>query len=170
MITLLRSYNLKSILILKVIGMYIFYFCLTFFLVLIDFISKMLVEKYLKHRIGINIIKNVLGFRYIENTGAAFGILKNQRFFFVIITIIAFFFVGYCFFASKKNQINKTALVFVFAGTLGNFLDRIFKGYVIDFIDILPTDFPIFNFADVFLVSGLFALGLDFFRKEFYSK
>ena len=102
-----------------------------------------------------NIIKNVLSFRYIENTGAAFGILKDQRFFFVAITIVALFIIGYYFFASKQNQINKTALVFVFAGTFGNFLDRIFKGYVIDFIDIIPIDFPIFNFADVFLVSGL---------------
>lgn len=146
--------------------MYIFYFCLAFFLVSIDFISKMLVEKYLKNRIGINIIKNVLGFRYIENTGAAFGILKNQRFFFIAITIVALFLIGYYFFALKQNQINKTALVFVFAGTLGNFLDRIFKGYVIDFIDIMPIDFPIFNFADVFLVSGLFIIGLDFFCKK----
>lgn len=146
--------------------MYIFYFCLAFFLVSIDFISKMLVEKYLKNRIGINIIKNVLGFRYIENTGAAFGILKNQRFFFIAITIVALFLIGYYFFALKQNQINKTALVFVFAGTLGNFLDRIFKGYVIDFIDIIPIDFPIFNFADVFLVSGLFIIGLDFFCKK----
>ena len=146
--------------------MYIFYFCLAFFLVSIDFISKMLVEKYLKNKIGINIIKNVLGFRYIENTGAAFGILKNQRFFFIAITIVALFLVGYYFFASKQNQINKTALVFVFAGTLGNFLDRIFKGYVIDFIDIIPTDFPIFNFADIFLVSGLFIIGLSFFCEK----
>ena len=146
--------------------MYIFYFCLAFFLVSIDFISKMLVEKYLKNKIGINIIKNVLGFRYIENTGAAFGILKNQRFFFIAITIVALFLIGYYFFALKQNQINKTALVFVFAGTLGNFLDRIFKGYVIDFIDIMPIDFPIFNFADVFLVSGLFIIGLDFFCKK----
>ena len=146
--------------------MYIFYFCLAFFLVSIDFISKMLVEKYLKNKIGINIIKNVLGFRYIENTGAAFGILKNQRFFFIAITIVALFLVGYYFFASKQNQINKTALVFVFAGTLGNFLDRIFKGYVIDFIDIIPINFPIFNFADVFLVSGLFIIGLSFFCEK----
>ena len=146
--------------------MYIFYFCLAFFLVSIDFISKMLVEKYLKNKIGVNIIKNVLGFRYIENTGAAFGILKNQRFFFIAITIVALFVIGYYFFASKQNQINKTALVFVFAGTLGNFLDRIFKGYVIDFIDIIPTDFPIFNFADVFLVSGLFIIGLGFFCEK----
>ena len=146
--------------------MYIFYFCLAFFLVSIDFISKMLVEKYLKNKIGINIIKNVLGFRYIENTGAAFGILKNQRFFFIAITIVALFLIGYYFFASKQNQINKTALVFVFAGTFGNFLDRIFRGYVIDFIDIIPINFPIFNFADVFLVSGLFIIGLDFFCKK----
>ena len=62
-------------------------------MVSIDFISKMLVEKYLKNRIGINIIKNVLGFRYIENTGAAFGILKNQRFFFIAITIVALFLI-----------------------------------------------------------------------------
>lgn len=146
--------------------MYIFYFCLAFFLVSIDFISKFLVEKYLKNKIGINIIKNVFGFRYVENTGAAFGILKNQRFFFVAITIVALFVIGYYFFASKQNQINKTALVFVFAGTFGNFLDRIFRGYVIDFIDIMPINFPIFNFADVFLVSGLFIIGLDFFCKK----
>ena len=146
--------------------MYIFYFCLAFFLVSIDFISKFLVEKYLKNRIGMNIIKNVLSFRYIENTGAAFGILKDQRFFFVAITIVALFISGYYFFASKQNQINKTALVFVFASTFGNFLDRIFKGYVIDFIDIMPIDFPIFNFADVFLVLGLLMIGFGFFCEK----
>lgn len=138
------------------------YFCLAFVLITCDFVSKALALKYLKNGVSINLIKNICALSYVENTGAAFGILKNQRIFFLLITILAIAIIGYYFFVSKKNEINKIALIFIFSGTVGNFLDRIFRGYVIDFVELTFIDFPLFNLADTFLIFGLIWLGFDF--------
>ena len=133
-----------------------------FFLVACDFVSKSFALKYLKHKFSVSLIKNICSLSYVENTGAAFGILKNQKLFFVLITILAVTIIGYYFFALKKDEVNKFALIFIFSGTMGNFLDRIFRGYVIDFIELTFIDFPLFNFADIFLTFGLIWLGFDF--------
>lgn len=138
------------------------YFCLVFLLITCDFVSKVFALKYLKNGASINLIKNVCALGYVENTGAAFGILKNQRIFFLLVTILAIVVIGYYFFVLKKDEINKIALIFIFSGTVGNFLDRIFRGYVIDFIELTFIDFPLFNLADTFLIFGLIWLGFDF--------
>lgn len=138
------------------------YFCLVSVLITCDFVSKVFALKYLKNGVSVNLIKNVCTLSYVENTGAAFGILKNQRTFFLLVTVLAIAIIGYYFFVSKKDEINKIALIFIFSGTMGNFLDRIFRGYVIDFIEFTFIDFPLFNLADTFLIFGLIWLGFDF--------
>ncbi len=98
------------------------------------------------------IIAEFLSFRYVENTGAAFSILQNQRFLLILISIIVFFVFLYYF---KKIE-NKTALIgisFLLGGIIGNLIDRVYFGYVKDFIDL--KIWPVFNIADSFNTLGV---------------
>ena len=103
--------------------------------------------------------KEVLNFTYTENSGAAFGILSNQRYLLLIITIAAMIAAIYLL-ASKK--INHNFLIWsvslIIAGGLGNLIDRIFRAYVVDYIDVRLINFAIFNFADCCVVIGTIGL------------
>jgi signal peptidase II len=90
---------------------------------------------------------------YILNPGAAFGILENQRFFFILIAVILIFAIVY--FYSKIIKLNKLfqlGIAMLFSGAIGNMIDRIFIGKVIDYIDF--RIWPIFNLADIAIVCG----------------
>jgi len=105
------------------------------------------------------VIKNFFYLTYVENRGAAFGILQNFRWFFVIITIIALV-IMIKYFVKIDNNFLRLGLSFLIAGAAGNFIDRAFRGYVIDFLDFYPFgyDFPVFNFADICVNAGVFLL------------
>ena len=111
---------------------------------------------------------SLLNFTYLENRGAAFGILQDSRIFFIILTIII---VGYLFYYFMKNyktnfSLLNIALSFIISGALGNFYDRLFNGYVVDFIEFDFVNFPVFNFADILVTVGsiLFIIYLLFFE------
>ena len=100
-------------------------------LILIDIVSKYFVSMYLKPIFSVNLPLKIIKLTYVENRGAAFGILQNQKLFFFLITILAIGFTVYYFFTLPNNKVNniiKLALVLIFSGTIGNFLDRIFRG------------------------------------------
>ena len=123
-------------------------------LVLIDQISKILIFNYLKKINSIIIIPKFLSFTYIKNYGAAFGILEGKRAFFIIITIIALFYLIYELFKYKNNKNYSISLVLIISGIIGNFIDRLFLGYVRDFISFKIFE-PVFNIADSFIVIGV---------------
>ncbi|NLM74558.1 MAG: signal peptidase II [Clostridiaceae bacterium] len=105
------------------------------------------------------VIKDFFYLTYLENRGAAFGILQNFRWFFIIITIIALaIMIGY--FIKSDNNFLRLALSILIAGAIGNFIDRLFRGYVVDFLDFYPFgyDFPVFNVADICVNVGVFLL------------
>ena len=145
------------------------YILLAMGLILTDFLTKRLAVFYLKNGDKIELIKGILRFNYVENTGAAFGLLKDMRWSFVIATFVLFIVL---FFAVRKSSFKSRWLKFgtclVFAGGLGNFVDRIFLGYVVDFIDFYLIDFPVFNFADCCICVGVAMLLIHylFFDKE----
>lgn len=128
-------------------------------LVFIDQFSKYLSIIHLKDSTDIIIIKNILTLQYLENKGAAFGILQNQRYFFIILTcifVIVFAYVYNKIPSSKKYLPLKIVCIFIIAGTICNFIDRMFRGYVVDFIYIKFINFPIFNIADMYItISGV---------------
>lgn len=132
------------------------------FSVVIDQLSKKWAVLTLKDGESIKLIGDFLRFYYVENRGAAFGMLQNKIWFFVIITVIMFIILGYIFFKNKNiTQLSRLSLVLIGGGALGNFIDRVKLGYVVDFIDIKFGrfyDFPVFNFADSFVVCGTFLL------------
>ncbi len=126
-------------------------------ILIFDQVTKYLAVKYLKNKAVITILDNILEFSYVENYGAAFGILQNRKYFFIFMTslvIIAIFVIlvnNYYY----LNKPMKVALAMLVGGSLGNLIDRIRLGYVIDFISVKFGDsynFPVFNIADSFIV------------------
>lgn len=138
-------------------------------LLCIDQISKLLVVNLLTKTDSITIIKNFFYLTYINNDGAAFSILVGKRIFLILIAVLVIvMLISYI----KKNNIqNKLELVsisLIIGGSLGNLMDRVVRGYVIDFLDfkIFNYNFPIFNLADTFIVIGVILLLLKEIRKE----
>ena len=134
---------------------------LIFFLVLLDQCTKWLAIRYLKGNSGVSLIDQVLVFRYLENRGMAFGLLQNKVFFLVLICLLFFAAILYLFFKTPATVYYRPLLftaAVVFSGAMGNFIDRVFRGYVVDFIYFSLIDFPTFKVADVYVTCGIVAL------------
>ena len=143
--------------------------CTSIVLLLIDQISKLLVIKFLDINGGIELIKNFFYLTYTHNTGAAFSILTGQRILLILIaTIILIILFNYIRKNKVKEKIDILAFSLIIGGSLGNLIDRIVRGYVVDFLDfkIFGYNFPIFNLADTFIVIGVFLLLITTIRKE----
>jgi signal peptidase II len=128
----------------------------------IDQISKYFVLDKLMFSDPIIIIDNFLRLNYVENRGAAFGILQNQQLFFIILTsLVVIVLVVYRVKTNEFNSVANFSLDLIIAGALGNLADRIRLNYVVDFIDVNfwgYYDFPVFNFADICVVVGTILL------------
>lgn len=133
-------------------------------LIVLDQWLKMLAVTYLKGQSPFTVIDGVFEFLYVENTGAAFSILENQRWLFVILTsvVMAFLLLVILSGRYRKDKLLTASFVLVLSGGIGNLIDRILYGYVIDFLYFKWINFPVFNFADCCLVVGA-ALMLIFF-------
>lgn len=130
-------------------------------LIFLDQITKRAAVLRLKGQEPFVLIKGVFELRYLENRGAAFGIMQGQKTFFVIITIIILAVVVYIYAkmpAAKRFHALRVILVLISAGALGNFIDRIRLSYVVDFFYFCLIDFPIFNVADIYVTSAAIAL------------
>ena len=123
------------------------------------------------------IIKNIFELRYLENRGAAFGVLQNQKIFFVIIasvmSIVVLYILSKCP-ADKKYIAFKICLLLIGAGAVGNLIDRLARNFVVDFFYFILIDFPIFNVADIFIVVGIIGLAIRYIyasikNKDLYS-
>jgi len=131
-------------------------------LVAIDQITKALIVNNI-YNLEIKIIDNLLKFTYIENTGGAFGIGQNNTMTFIITNIVVLGIVMRFVIIQKDKLDTKVliSLLMIFAGGVSNLVDRVCRGFVVDFIDITDIfKFPIFNIADVFLVVGWMLLAL----------
>lgn len=119
-----------------------------------DQICRILAVEYLKPVGTIPIIKGLLDFRYIENTGAAFSILQDQRWFFVTVTAVICVLVVFALFRYHRHEFfSYGASILILGGGIGNLIDRVFYGYVVDYIRI--SFFPaIFNFSDCCITVG----------------
>jgi signal peptidase II len=119
----------------------------------------------------IPLIDGVFELRYLENRGAAFGMLQNQRmFFYICVVIIAVFVIWFYQRVPMTNRYLPLRLcsIFVLAGGIGNFIDRVKLNYVVDFFYFELIDFPIFNVADIYVTCSMFALVffICFYYKE----
>lgn len=139
-------------------------------LFIIDQISKILIIKYIDINNSIELIKNFFYLTYTHNEGAAFSILTGQRIFLILIAItILVILFNYIRKNKIKNKVETLAFSLIIGGSLGNLIDRIVRGFVVDFLDfkILGYNYPIFNLADTFIVVGVFLLFIFVFRKEY---
>ncbi len=138
-------------------------------LLCIDQISKLLVVNLLTKTDSITIIKNFFYLTYINNDGAAFSILVGQRIFLILIAVLVIvMLIRYIKKNNIQNKLELVSLALIIGGSLGNLMDRVVRGYVIDFLDfkLFNYNFPIFNLADTFIVIGVFLLLLKEIRKE----
>ncbi len=134
-----------------------------------DQLTKYLIEMWLLATSNgtVPIIKDVLYFTYARNYGAAFSIMQNMKVFFIVITLIASIGIIYMLIKNRKgNLLFRISLAITLGGAIGNLVDRIRIGYVIDFIDVRAINFAIFNVADACLVVGLMLLGIYYFFIE----
>lgn len=138
------------------------YILISGLIMLIDQVSKYFVELYLYDKQTI-IIENMLAFSYIRNTGGAWGILKPFPLIFIFVVPIIIILI---IFNMKKSDNNMELFAWssIIGGALGNYTDRVFRGYVVDFIDLFA--WPVFNFADTFIVLGCTLLVKSIFTKS----
>jgi len=130
-----------------------------FIMVIIDQLIKYWASTYLKPKGSIPVIKNIFSFTYVENRGAAFGILQNQRWLFIVLTIVICIGILYYLYTEDNMPfIFRISLCLVLGGAIGNLIDRIKNGYVVDMFHITFIDFPVFNMADCFVVVGTILL------------
>ena len=130
-------------------------------LLIMDQISKILVIKFLDMNNSIELIKNFFYLTYTHNTGAAFSILTGQRLLLILIAVIILILIfNYIRKNKVEGKIEKIAFSLIIGGSLGNLIDRIVRGFVVDFLDfkIFGYNFPIFNLADTFIVVGVLLL------------
>lgn len=125
-------------------------------LVGIDQATKYAVVEWLKPLGTYPIIKNVFHLTYVENTGAAFGILQNQIAILSILVFLAVVFILYYFTqkTTKDQVLLRLSLILILAGAVGNYIDRLFRGFVVDMVDFRLIHFYVFNFADVCVCIG----------------
>lgn len=135
----------------------------TLILIFIDQYTKYLALTKLKDGQPFVIWKDVFELRYLENRGAAFGILQNKQLFFVIMTLCVLCMIGYLYVQTpdtKRYLPLRLTMIVLTAGAVGNLIDRILRGYVVDFFYFSLIDFPIFNVADIYVTVTFFILML----------
>ena len=122
----------------------------SFYIILLDQVSKFLVLSILGFERSKIIIPYFLNFTLVKNKGAAFSLFSNSTNILTIISIIvSLILITIILKYPPKSFWNLLGLAYLLGGTVGNGIDRLFKGYVLDFLELVPINFPIFNFADV---------------------
>ncbi|MDE0088284.1 MAG: signal peptidase II [Candidatus Poribacteria bacterium] len=135
---------------------------------LLDIITKWLVRMHIPQGSGYSIIRGFFNLRHDRNTGAAFGIFSDQRTLLIIITIVALIFIFIYSFRFQNSRWMQTSLGFLLGGAVGNFIDRVYLGSVVDFlqfgIESKNLFWPTFNVADVSVCIGAGMLIVYLFR------
>ena len=143
----------------------LYFVSLSIFVILIDQLTKYLM--FYNYEKVIN--KNIFLFRldFVKNYGAAFNIFSGSRIFLSLISILFSIILVYLIF--RKNTLNSFDLYsysFILGGTIGNGIDRIYKGFVVDFINLNIINFPVFNIADISINIGFIILLYNIFKNN----
>ncbi|MDL2218873.1 signal peptidase II [Ruminococcaceae bacterium OttesenSCG-928-O06] len=136
-------------------------------LVAVDQILKLLAARYLAPVGSAPLIPGIIGLKYVENRGAAFNILDGMQGLLIVVTGAALLFGAWLLlFRRPKDKLEYTAILLLFAGGVGNLIDRIARGYVVDYLNLLFMRFAVFNFADCLVCIGFALLVVAVFRAE----
>ena len=132
----------------------------------IDQIVKNWALNELKYKGAITVIENVFNLTYVENRGAAFGMLQNNQTIFILVAAIASIFGLYYLHTKKVNNLGKIGILLVISGAIGNLIDRVRLGFVVDYLDFHIIWSYVFNLADCFVVVGTILLCLYIITSE----
>lgn len=143
----------------------------SFLLIVFDQLTKQLAVKHLKDKTAIVLLDGIFELHYLENRGAAFGVMQGKKVFFLIVTILMACFLVYAYgkIPTEKHFFSLHMIcIILFSGAIGNLIDRIAHNYVIDFLYFSLIDFPIFNVADIYVTCAvvLFIAVFLFYYKE----
>lgn len=147
--------------------------CYSLIGLLIDQILKIIVESFLSLQENMIIIKNFFTITYVRNYGAAFSLLDGNRILFILLAFLAIFAFYILFIKNKNLCIFEVILYsFLLSGILGNLLDRIFRGYVVDYLSFTFFDysFPVFNFADICIVIATSSILFFMWKEEYHGR
>lgn len=136
-------------------------------IILLDQLSKLLIIDK-----SINVIQNILSFTYTQNTGVAFGLIDNNLIFIILFNIVI---LGIIIKFLKENResidfVVLVSLILILSGGVGNLIDRLLRGYVVDFIKLEFVKFPIFNLADISVTVGVFILIIVIVKQMIINK
>ena len=143
----------------------LYFLSLSIFVVLIDQFTKYLI--FYNKNLFFNKDFLLFKFDFVKNYGAAFNIFNGNRIFLSLISILFSILLIYLIF--RKNTLNSFDLYsysFILGGTIGNGIDRIYKGFVIDFINLNIINFPVFNIADISINIGFIFLLYNIFKNN----
>lgn len=146
---------------------------LSVFLILVFFdqITKYFAYRCLRGKEPVVLLRGIFELQYLENRGAAFGILQNKGVLFIAVTLIFILFAAWFYWKipeKKKFCCLRYVLLLLAAGAVGNMIDRMFRGYVVDFFYFSLIHFPIFNVADCYvtIAAAAFVILLFFYFSE----
>lgn len=147
------------------------------FLIFLDQWTKWLAVTHLKGQDAFVLFDGIFELRYLENRGAAFGMMQNKQIFFIIMTVFLLLIIGYIYLFRIPNEkhyfvMNFIAILFI-SGAIGNFIDRITQNYVVDFFYFSLINFPIFNVADIYVTVAtcmLVVFGLFYYKEADFEK
>jgi signal peptidase II len=142
------------------------YYLVALFLIIIDQIIKLLVVLNLDQTLVI--INNFFELTFVKNYGVSFSKLEGQMNIILFVSTILIALIMYLMYYYRYHRLYMWCLTFIFAGAIGNYIDRIFRGYVVDYLSfqLLGHKFAIFNFADTMLVCGAVVLALIILKED----
>ena len=128
----------------------------------VDQVIKFFIETNI-YRDSITIIEDIFSFTYLQNYGAAWGIFSEESWFLTVITPILLLAIIYYLYKFKRRKYEMVIGGLIVGGALGNYIDRLFRGYVVDYIDFKV--WPVFNFADICIVIGCVLFSINLLRE-----
>jgi signal peptidase II len=142
-----------------------FFYVLALAILIIDQLFKYLVHQSMSLGQSIPLLDGILKLTYVRNTGAAFSLFVGfSPYLLVIGVIVALAVIYFHYKIPARNYYLQTGLAFILGGSLGNLVDRIFRSYVIDYLDV--TIWPVFNFADIMINIGVILIAFKLFAKK----
>ena len=136
----------------------------------IDQLIKLWAVQVLQPVGAMPLIPRVVELRFVLNPGMAFSLLSGKQLFLIIATSVALLAVAYgLFFRSRGKRLQQAALVLVLGGGIGNLIDRVLNGVVVDYINLLFMQFAVFNFADICVCVGVGLWVLEIFLEELHG-
>lgn len=143
------------------------------FLIVIDQVIKFLIVNNIRLNSSVNMINNFFEITNVKNTGAAWSILSNNVLLLIIIAIFALVVIYHIFIKDKKLlKYQAYAYATLYAGIIGNLIDRVFLGYVIDYLsfNIFGYNFPVFNMADMYIVLSMIVIIFYIYKEDSHGR